>query len=131
MEQLLSEVQLDLATQQRWTALLQDGAVAVRAAAGALLAIDMSPPAPPARVDLTMCTPRDPISAAAAATAAAAAPAHPAAAAVPTSLAELIAYAEEERAARSAVIDDLARHVEQLKAHIVSLGGTVPAAPVH
>jgi len=46
-------------------------------------------------------------------------------AATPASLAELVAYAEEERAARSAVIDELARTVDALRSKVIALGGSV------
>ena len=48
-----------------------------------------------------------------------------ASAATPASLAELVAYAEEERAARSAVIDELARTVDALRSKVIALGGSV------
>ena len=47
-----------------------------------------------------------------------------AAAALPTELTALVAFAEEERAARAAVIDDLARRVQQLRAQLAAHGLT-------
>jgi len=46
-------------------------------------------------------------------------------AAAPASFAELVAYAEEERAARAAVIDELARTVDALRSKVIALGGSV------